>query len=133
MDPGKTMSARDVWITGIGLLTSFGGGNACHNQMLLNGYENIRVDASSYAPYPVHSLPEVDFSAQIPKKSDLRQMELWQRIGVYAAGLALADSGLSQDPEVLSKVNLIVAAGSGERDTAVDSRMLESIQNSAEF
>jgi 3-oxoacyl-[acyl-carrier-protein] synthase II len=132
MDPGKTMSARDVWITGIGLLTSFGGGNACHNQMLLNGYENIRVDASSYAPYPVHSLPEVDFSAQIPKKSDLRQMELWQRIGVYAAGLALADSGLSQDLDLLRKVNLIVAAGSGERDTSVDSRMLESIQNSAE-
>ena len=32
-----------------------------------------------------------------PEKSDQRQMEPWQRLGVYAAGLALADAGVKAD------------------------------------
>ena len=35
----------------------------------------------------------LDFAKQIPRTTDQRQMERWQRIGVYAAGLALADAG----------------------------------------
>ncbi len=43
------------------------------------------IDHERFAPYPVHPLGAVDFDRQIPKKSDQRQMEPWQRIGVYAA------------------------------------------------
>ena len=43
------------------------------------------------------------FDKQIPKKSDQRQMEPWQRIGVYAAGLALADAGIAGKPELLDR------------------------------
>ena len=32
--------------------------------------------------------------SQIPKKGDQRQMEAWQRIGTYAAGLALDSAGI---------------------------------------
>ena len=31
----------------------------------------------------------LELDQQIPKRGDQRQMEPWQRIGIYAAGLAL--------------------------------------------
>jgi len=126
------MKPRDVWITGVGLLTSLGEGNAIHERQMGAEGAPVRLDETSYAPYCVHPLGEVDFSRQIPKKSDQRQMELWQRIGVYASGLALADSKLAHDPDLLAKTNLVVAAGSGERDTAVDAKILESVGSAGE-
>jgi 3-oxoacyl-[acyl-carrier-protein] synthase II len=78
------------------------------------------VDATSFAPFPVHPLPALSLDAQIPKKGDQRQMEPWQRLGTYAAGLALdhaAARGLVAD------MHLVVAAGGGERDIAVDEAM----------
>ena len=119
------MTGRDVWITGIGLLTCLGEDTESHVTGPPGG--DTCLDATTYAPYPIHPLGPVDFAKQIPKKSDQRQMELWQRIGVYAAGLALADAGLAHDAEVLLRTHLVVAAGSGERDTAVDTKILESI------
>ena len=60
------------------------------------------------------------FDAQIPKKGDQRQMEAWQRIGTYAAGLALDSAGVKGNKEILGRMDMIVAAGGGERDLAVD-------------
>jgi len=126
------MNARDVWITGVGLLTSLGEGGEAHVSALQANAGTLHIDEMTYAPYPIYPLGDVDFGKQIPKKSDQRQMELWQRVGVYASGLALADSGLAHDPVLLSKTNLIVAAGSGERDTAVDSRILDTMSSTTE-
>ncbi len=70
----------------------------------------------------MHPLAPINFDAQIPKKGDQRQMENWQRIGTYAAGLALDSAGVKGKPEILSHMDMIVAAGGGERDLAVDSR-----------
>jgi 3-oxoacyl-[acyl-carrier-protein] synthase II len=85
------------------------------------------IDETRFAPYAVHPLTPLDFSKQIPKKSDQRQMELWQRIGVYAAGLALSDAGIAGKPELLDRTHLVVAAGSGERDTKVDCEVLDKL------
>ena len=126
------MSPRDVWITGVGLLTCLGEDAASHHEKLMGCHEPRCVDATTYAPYPIHPLGAVDFARQIPKKSDQRQMELWQRIGVYSAGLALADAGLAHVAETLSRTHLVVAAGSGERDTAVDTKILESVGESGD-
>ncbi|MBK9078660.1 MAG: beta-ketoacyl-ACP synthase [Hyphomicrobium sp.] len=126
------MNARDVWITGVGLLTSLGEGGEAHVSALQANAGTLHIDEMTYAPYPIYPLGDVDFGKQIPKKSDQRQMELWQRVGVYASGLALADSGLAHDPVLLSKTNLIVAAGSGGRDTAVDSRILDTMSSTTE-
>jgi 3-oxoacyl-[acyl-carrier-protein] synthase II len=120
------MSA-EVVITGVGLLSGLGEGGAAHWEKLSQPGVRPVVDEQRYAPYPVHPLGPVDFSTQIPKKADLRQMEPWQRIGVFAAGLALADAGLAGRPEYLDRTDLIVAAGSGERDTATDMKVLETI------
>ena len=47
-------------------------------------------------------------------------MEAWQRIGTYAAGLALDCAGVKGNKEILGRMDMIVAAGGGERDLAVD-------------
>lgn len=122
---------NQVVITGIGLLSGLGEGGDVHWQKLTTeGPSPVEwpvVDAEKFAPYPVHPLDEVDFSTQIPKKGDLRQMEPWQRIGTFTAGLALADAGIAGLPEFLDQTHLIVAAGSGERDTTTDIKVLETI------
>lgn len=117
---------RDVAITGIGLVSGLGASAEAHWHRLASGTAAAVVD-HRFAPYHVHPLGDVDFSTQVPKKSDLRQMEPWQRIGVFAAGLALTDAGISGASHILDKTNLIVAAGSGERDTATDTKVLEAI------
>ena len=78
-----------------------------------------------FAPYIFHPLaPDSAFDAQIPKKGDQRQMEPWQRIGVYAAGLALDSAGVKGNADILGHMDMIVAAGGGERDTAVDGAII---------
>jgi 3-oxoacyl-[acyl-carrier-protein] synthase II len=113
---------REVWITGIGIVSCLGEGAEAHWQGLAE--RRIKVDAETFAPYLVHPLAPLDLEKQIPKKGDQRQMEPWQRIGTYAAGLALADAGVKGNAELLARMDMIVAAGGGERDVAVDGAIL---------
>ncbi len=120
-----TKSDNDVVVTGVGLVTSFGVGQAPHVAMLTGGNApEMRIDEDICAPYPVHPLPEIDWKDQIPKRGDQRQMENWQRLGVYAAGLALDDAGVKGNDEICSTMDMIVAAGGGERDIAVDTMIV---------
>lgn len=117
----------EAWITGIGLVTSLGEGVEAHMDVLCGRRPAApSVDETTFAPYPVHPLTPLQLSKQIPKNSDQRQMEGWQKIGVYAAGLALEDAGVKGAAELLDSTDLIVAAGSGERDTAVDCKILDA-------
>jgi 3-oxoacyl-[acyl-carrier-protein] synthase II len=111
-------ASREVWITGIGIASCLGEGAEAHWQALCE--RRTKVDAEHFAPYLVHPLAPIDFDKQIPKKGDQRQMEPWQRIGTYAAGLALADANLKGNADLLARMDMIVAAGVGERDLAVD-------------
>jgi 3-oxoacyl-[acyl-carrier-protein] synthase II len=116
--------AREVWITGIGIVSSLGEGAETH----WNAIEAGRIATTdAFAPAVIHPLAPLDFDKQIPKKGDQRQMEAWQRIGTYAAGLALDDAGLKGKIDILSRTDLIVAAGGGERDTQVDSTILTGL------
>jgi len=112
------MSEREIWITGIGIVSCLGEGADAHWQGLSDGTPKGEVGA--FAPYVVHNLRPLDFDKQIPKKGDQRQMEAWQRIGTYAAGLALEGAGIKGNAEFLSHTDMIVAAGGGERDANVD-------------
>lgn len=87
---------RDVVVTGIGIVSSLGEGIETHAAALATGAAPV-VNIESFAPYPVHPLPALELDRQIPKKSDQRQMEPWQRLGVYAAGLALDSAGIKED------------------------------------
>lgn len=119
--------ANEVWVTGVGLVSSLGEDTNAHVSHLLDGTNRPVIDEARYAPYCVHPLLPLDYSKQIPKKSDQRQMESWQRAGVYAAGLALADAGIARRGELLDHTDLVVAAGSGERDIHVDCEVLDKL------
>jgi len=116
--------ATEAWITGIGLATSLGEGLEANWDGLSE--HRVNVDDKGFAPYLVHPLAPVSFDAQIPKKGDQRQMEAWQRIGTYAAGLALDSAGIKGNKDILARMDMIVAAGGGERDLAVDSAILNA-------
>ena len=113
---------REAWITGVGIVSTLGEGPQAHWQKLMEGHASA--DTETFAPFVVHSLAPVNFDAHIPKKGDQRQMEPWQRIGTYAAGLALDSAGVKGKSEILSHMDMIVAAGGGERDLTVDSTIL---------
>src|SRR6202790_3079506 len=114
----------EVWITGIGLATSLGEGLDANWDAL--NQRRINVDEKSFAPYIVHPWAQVNLDTQIPKKGDQRQMEAWQRIGTYAAGLALDSAGVKGNKEILGRMDMVIAAGGGERDLAVDSAILSA-------
>lgn len=125
------MSRRDVVVTGIGIVSSLGEGIEPH-LAALQGERPAIVDTERFAPYPIHLLAALELDRQIPKKSDQRQMEPWQRIGVYSAGLALDSAGLKDDVEAKSRLQVIVAAGGGERDHAVDAAILNGLRDAAD-
>ncbi len=119
------MSGNDVLITGIGILSSLGEGPEAHWAALKSGAQP-HLDTENFAPYVVHPLsPEIDWSLQIPRKEQ-RQMEQWQRIGTYTAGLALQDAGIKDNEALTASMDMIVAAGGGERDVSVDTQILEA-------
>ena len=122
--PSSTGGPREAWITGIGLATSLGEGLDAHWDALNS--KTINVDEAAFAPYVIHPMTKLSFDAQIPKKGDQRQMEAWQRIGTYAAGLALDSAGVKGNTDILSRMDMIVAAGGGERDLAVDSAIINA-------
>jgi 3-oxoacyl-[acyl-carrier-protein] synthase II len=113
---------REVWITGIGIVSCLGEGPGAHWRKLMEARPSA--ETAAFAPFIVNSLAPVNFDLQIPKKGDQRQMENWQRIGTYAAGLALDSAGVKGNTDLLSRMDMIVAAGGGERDLTVDSNIL---------
>jgi len=123
-------AAREVWITGIGIVSCLGEGPQAHWQKLMEAHPSA--DTTTYAPFVVHPLAPTNLDTQIPKKGDQRQMEPWQRIGTYAAGLALESAGVKGKTDILSHMDMIVAAGGGERDLAVDANILSGIRGAAD-
>ncbi|MGE0284201.1 MAG: beta-ketoacyl-ACP synthase [Rhizobiaceae bacterium] len=120
------MSDRDVLITGIGLVSCLGEGPDAHWRALNDPGAQPIVNSERFAPYSVHPLPAIDWNLQIPKRGDQRQMETWQRLGTYCAGLALDDAGIKTDEALCASMDMVVAAGGGERDEAVDAQILEA-------
>jgi 3-oxoacyl-[acyl-carrier-protein] synthase II len=117
---------NDVVITGVGIVTCQGVGKEPHIALLTAAdAPKTVVETEKFKPYPIHPLPEVDWSQQIAKRGDQRQMENWQRSGVFAAGLALDDAGLKEDLEACGTMDMIVAAGGGERDINVDTLIVD--------
>ena len=114
---------REVVITGLGLVSCAGEGVAAHLAALRPGF-SPPLERGRFAPYAVHPAVALDLDRQIPKKADQRQMEPWQRLGVYAAGLALDAAGATHDAALKDRMQLFVAAGRGERDDAFDERTL---------
>ncbi len=123
---------RDALITGIGLLSALGEGMDAHWQALNRPGFTPSLDSETFAPYAVHPMVKLDLEKQIPKRGDQRTMEPWQRIGTYAAGLALDAAGIKGNAGLLDRTDMIVAAGGGERDYAVDAAILSDLPHAAD-
>lgn len=122
---------HDVVVTGVGVVSCVGEGVDAHLNALASGVQPA-TNGDLFPPYQVHPVVALEYDRQIPKKSDQRQMEPWQRLGVYAAGLALDSAGIKEDAELKHKMHLIVAAGGGERDYAVDGQILTGLRDAAD-
>jgi 3-oxoacyl-[acyl-carrier-protein] synthase II len=122
-------TSRETWITGVGIVSCLGEGPDAHWQGLHAGKTNV--ESKAFAPYLVHPLAPVNFDTQIPKKGDQRQMEPWQRIGTYAAGLALDSAGVKGNADLLGRMDMIVAAGGGERDLVADAAVIVGLPKAA--
>src|SRR3954462_1609896 len=122
---------RETWITGLGIVSCLGEGPEAHWRRL--NETPPALDTESFAPYPVHSLAPLELDKQIPKKGDQRQMDAWQRIGTYAAGLALDSAGAKGNAELLARMDMIVAAGGGERDETVDAAILSGLPHAEQL
>ncbi|HEY1932353.1 MAG TPA: beta-ketoacyl-ACP synthase [Acetobacteraceae bacterium] len=129
MTDGGNTAEHDALVTGIGLVSCLGEGPDAHWAALnaTGGFAPV-VDETRFAPYSVHPMAPLAYDQQIPKRGDQRQMEAWQRIGVHAAGLALASAGVKGNAEVLGRMDMIVAAGGGERDYAADEALLSDLR-----
>lgn len=125
-------NSRDALITGIGLISCLGEGVEAHWTALTNpgGLQPV-LDTETWPGFAVHPMTPLTLDSQIPKR-DQRQMEAWQRIGVYAAGLALDSAGVKGNTDLLSRMEMIVAAGGGERDYAVDMQILSALPKAAD-
>lgn len=124
--------AREVWITGIGLASSLGEGLDAHWAALAEAERpRPNVDLAFTPPFGIHPMVPLEFDKQIPKKSDQRQMEPWQRLGTYAAGLALGDAGIAGNLDILSHTHAVIAADGGERDVPTDTAILEGLRNAS--
>ena len=119
------MQNNKVVITGIGIISSLGEGVEAHWNAFSKAGSEPRLERHAFAPYTVHPLGEVDWSLQIPKRGDQRQRETWQRLGTYAAGLALQDAGMKDDEALCATMDMVVGAGGGERDITVDMQILD--------
>src|SRR5690349_7331435 len=120
---------REAWITGVGIVSCLGEGPDAHWQAFGAGHP--QADTTTYPPYIIHKIAPLNFDTQIPKKGDQRQMEAWQRIGTYAAGLALDSAGIKGNTDILARTDMIVAAGGGERDIAADTAILSGLPGAA--
>lgn len=124
---------NDVLVTGIGLVSSLGEGLDAHWQALaVAGERPFPAETVKFRPFPVFPMVPLELDKQIPRRADQRQMEAWQRLGTYTAGLALADAGVAGDGALLSRMDMVVAAGGGERDVVVDGQILEGLETAAD-
>jgi 3-oxoacyl-[acyl-carrier-protein] synthase II len=120
--------AREVWITGTGLLTALGEGEDATWAALDDPARwRAAIDSESFKPFHVHSIRALDLDRHIPRKGDQRQMGALQQYGAYAAGMALADAGIAGQPELLKTVHLVVASTGGERDETLDGQIVATL------
>lgn len=123
---------KKVVITGLALLSAAGEAKKDHIN-LLSIQKPLNLNSAKYQPFFIHELTNINFQNQIAKKSDLRQMSNWQKLGVYAAGIALDDAKLKNEKNILEYLDIIVASGGGERDVIADEAILKKTSQTDNF
>lgn len=130
---GAPDTAREAWITGLGLISALGADEETAWRALGDpAARAAAVDSTGFAPFTVHPMPPLDLDRWIPRKPDQRAMGPLMHYGCVAAGMALSSAGIAGDKDRLRETHLIVAAGGGERDEAADERILGALDGAEE-
>jgi 3-oxoacyl-[acyl-carrier-protein] synthase II len=120
--------AREVWITGYGLLSPQGETpDEWWPKLQDPALFRQAIDSESFPPFHIFSIRTYDLSRQVPKPGDQRAMGPLMHYGVYAAGLALEAAGVKGDETLLPRTHLVVAAGGGERDWDLDRQLIAEL------
>jgi 3-oxoacyl-[acyl-carrier-protein] synthase II len=120
-----TAPAREVWITGAGLLTALGEGREAHLAALADPARIAAArDTAAFPGFHVHPVGGFDLDRFMPRRADQRTTGPWMHYGIHAAGLALAEAGLLGQADLLARTHVLAAAAGGERDTALDEAIL---------
>lgn len=120
--------AREVWITGIGLISSLGEGtDATWAALQDGGLKPEWSDHEALSPFHVHPIRDLDVAKHIPKRGDQRAMGPFMHYGACAAGMALQQAGIAGEEKLLSETHLIVGCGGGERDEGADETILKAL------
>ncbi|WP_109355889.1 beta-ketoacyl synthase N-terminal-like domain-containing protein [Sphingorhabdus sp. EL138] len=97
-----------------------------NEDVVVTGYSYHTVYASEGSGIENTDPHSIDYSAQIPKRSDLRSQGLSQRLACFAAGQALEMAGIKAKNEILADADVMVSTHFGERDEQIDSRIFEA-------
>lgn len=130
--------AHDVWVTGYGLLSAAGeampgaAGDAVWDRLQDANALTTLVDSESFKPYHLYPVADYDLGRQVPKRGDQRAMGPMMQYGAYACGLALEAAGVAGDEALLGRMELVAAAGCGERDPEVDGLALDLLETNEE-
>jgi len=120
--------AREVWITGSGLLSPLGEGVDDWWPKLSDPAAIAPlIDAETFKPFSVYRIGEFDLESQVPRPGDQRAMGPLMHYGCYTAGRALEAAALKGDEELLQQTHMLVASGGGERDGDLDQTILQGL------
>ena len=118
---------REVWITGIGLLTCLGEGLEANWERLERG-DPPPYDDKTFAPYIVHPLPPIELRQADPEKGRSAPDGSLAARRHLCGGPGAQRCRHQRQPELLDRTDMIVAAGGGERDVAVDNAILAGVR-----
>ncbi|MAM60225.1 beta-ketoacyl synthase N-terminal-like domain-containing protein [Maritimibacter sp. UBA3975] len=121
--------SRSVVITGVGLVSACG--TTADGHLASIDGAPTKPDRDVFTPHSVFRAAPVDFAETISSKSDRRQMEPWQLLGVTAAGFALESAGLAER-DTREHLYLNVAANGGAREVDVDMEVLADLHGTAD-
>ena len=122
---------REAWITGIGIVSSLGEGAEAHWQALLAGTHQRRHRDGSRPTSSIRWRRSIS-TRRSPRRATSGR---WSR-GSGSAPMRPASRsttpGSRATPDILARTDMIVAAGGGERDMAVDGTILTGIAKAAD-
>lgn len=125
--------AREVWITGSGLLSPLGEGTDEWWPKLFDPATIVPlIDAETYKPFSIYPIGDFDLDSQIPRPGDQRAMGPLMHYGCYTAGRALEAAGLKDNEELLAQIHMLVASGGGERDSDLDQNILQGLDEAGD-
>jgi len=107
---------RRVVVTGIGIVSPLGCGNAKNWEALTSGKSGIRLitrfDASDLSVRIAGEVPDFNAEEYIDKK-EIKKMDLFIQYALAASHYAMEDSGLIINEENAERVGVLVGAGLG--------------------